>query len=187
MRSDTHVVGAVAIQSGILLSANIQNPDLIVGSLVVSSGGALFPDLDHAGSYISNRYPLLGWIGLLFKHRGFTHTLLFWLLMTLGLFFGYHVGIENTWWTSNPLVYPGIAFFVTGGLSHLFLDSMTPSGTPFLWPLSTKRYSLNICKTGSILERIIELGFIILSAVVLAQLYGYTVPELINQLLSKIN
>lgn len=182
MRSDTHVAGAMAAQSGVLLAANIQNTELIVGSLAIVAGGALTPDFDHAGSYISNRYPLLGWIGLLFHHRGFTHTLAFWGLLYGLLPVGYQFGIQKGWWMTYEWVNSAMAVFTLGGLSHLILDSMTPSGVPWLGPISWERYSLNICSTGSLIEWLLELLFLAFLFVSLAYLFGSSPVEILHSL-----
>lgn len=180
MQSDTHIVGAAALQSGVLLAMNVQDPDLMVGSLVVASAGALLPDFDHAGSRISNRSPALGLIGRLFKHRGFSHTLFFWMLLSIGLYAGYWWGVGKSWWPEHPLANPGIVVFVLGGLSHLFLDSLTPTGVPWFGPFSWSRLSLNICKTGSLLEWLLKIVFVGVNVACLGTLRGYTIQDLMR-------
>lgn len=182
MQSDTHIVGAAALQSGILLTTNVQDPDLIAGSLIVAASGALLPDFDHAGSRISNRYPLLGWIGRLFKHRGFSHTLFFWILLSAGLYAGYLLGVGKAWWPGNSLIYPGIAVFVGGGLSHILLDCLTPSGVPWFGPFSWSRFSLNVCNTGSLLEWLLKIVFVGIGMACLGSLKGYTIQDLLQLL-----
>ena len=63
-------------------------------------------------------------------HRGFTH----WPGLWLGLLLAVCVGAA------------------VGGLSHVVLDMMTPQGIPLLPFTRKNRFSLHLCKTGSLGE-----------------------------------
>jgi inner membrane protein len=78
------------------------NPLLVIA-------GSLFPDSDHKHAPAGRILPL--W--LVFKHRGFTHTI--W-----GLVF-FSACIACYRWNY------GVSFAI-GYLSHILLDSLTPSG-----------------------------------------------------------
>lgn len=71
--------------------------------------GSIFPDADHRKAPAGRILPL--W--LFFKHRGFTHT--WWGLMLFAL----PIVAINRYW--------GLSFAI-GYFSHLFFDSITPSG-----------------------------------------------------------
>lgn len=75
--------------------------------------GSLFPDSDHRHAPAGKLLPL--W--LVFRHRGFTHTIWGVILFALPIFtYSRACGIS----------------FVIGYLSHLLLDSITPSGVNWL-------------------------------------------------------
>ena len=74
--------------------------------------GSILPDIDHHNSFLGKNIPF---VAKLFKHRGFTHSLVF---ATLIWFF-------NQW----------IAY---GILVHILLDLMTTNGVSLLWPLDFK-------------------------------------------------
>lgn len=78
------------------------NPLLVIA-------GSLFPDSDHRHAPAGKILPL--W--LIFKHRGFTHTI--WGMMLFAtpiLLYRWDYGLS----------------FIIGYCTHLLLDSMTPSG-----------------------------------------------------------
>lgn len=80
--------------------------------------GSILPDIDEIHT-ILGRFNILAWLGVM-EHRGITHTLLASLLF--GLFFSIG-GIDA-----------GLCLWV-GYLSHLWLDSKTPMGIRWLYPL----------------------------------------------------
>jgi len=102
----------------------------IVGGLVCVALSTL-PDYDH-------RLPLI-------DHRGPTHTILFALAVGTGLATLAAVFID----ASSTLVDVGIdAFaFLVGVVSigsHLLADALTPMGIRPFWPVSRRRYSLEM-------------------------------------------
>lgn len=74
--------------------------------------GSLLPDIDTASSSLGKKFKF---IGAFFEHRGFTHSLLFFLLTSM----------------INP--YLGI-----GVLSHIILDMFNPVGVELLCPFGRK-------------------------------------------------
>jgi len=84
--------------------------------------GSILPDADCAGSIIGRKIKP---ISLFFKHRGFFHSLLFGVIIGITLF----IITRNSY--STPCYALG---FITGFLSHLFLDSLTRTGVCFFWP-----------------------------------------------------
>lgn len=80
--------------------------------------GSLLPDLDSATSFIGKKFKL---VSLFFKHRGMMHSIVF---MT---------GFSIIFFLITKDFYYFLAF-AAGYLSHLLLDSLTPSGVAFFWP-----------------------------------------------------
>lgn len=83
--------------------------------------GAILPDADHRNTLQGKIIPL--W--LIFRHRGFIHSLPAMLLFGLitACFFGAHNGLG----------------LMIGFFSHLFLDAMTPSGIRWLGRRKARR------------------------------------------------
>lgn len=78
------------------------------------------------------------------RHRGPTHSLLFLVLFALslaGLALAVtdHLGLEP-----YPAVHLTALVGAVAVASHLMADVLTPSGVPLLWPLSDKRFSLDL-------------------------------------------
>lgn len=111
------------ISSALICSHITSEPSwqIILGGIL----GSLLPDIDHPKSTISLKLKLY----LFIKHRGFTHS-----LTALFLF------ILIAPWAGTILnqdLYRGI---IIGIISHIFLDSLTPSGVQLFFPCK-KRFS----------------------------------------------
>lgn len=122
MTGKTHV--SIAVASGVLLAGitniNISSPTTAATYAVALAFGGILPDIDHSGSKVGSKVPI---IPHLLKHRGFTHSLtfllaVFFLLNRLSLSSAISVGL------------------LIGIASHLVSDSLTPAGIQVLWPLS---------------------------------------------------
>lgn len=100
--------------------------------------GALLPDIDHPQSWAGRKMRVVSIpLSMLVGHRGITHSALA-IAACLAVLVVMGVG-----WLAAPVV--------VGYLSHLLADSLTPSGVPLLWP-SRRRFTLNLCSTGSVTE-----------------------------------
>lgn len=111
--------------------------------------GALFPDIDMRGSYISKRYPILyKKIGSKFKHRGFTHSLIF--ISFLCYIFDLLIKFTD----SNIVFLCLSSGFIVGYISHLCLDIITKEGIQVFYPICIN-FSLLPIKTSSKSEKII--------------------------------
>lgn len=104
--------------------------------LVLVAIGSLLPDIDHQYSLMGRYNPFAD----IMKHRGFCHTIPFVLLISIIFSF---------------LPFRGHFPLMFGLISHLVLDTLNPSGIMWLFPVSNKKFSFNICKTGSPEESII--------------------------------
>lgn len=176
MTGKTHVAIGVASSTAvvsIILKQDINVVDYAT-IMTISSFGALLPDIDHAGSTIGNKVPILA---RMFKHRGFTHTLLCAILM----FFVFNFLILKVPITGNNIVLGKSVslfgfnllsqisiysiIFIVGYISHLLADCLTPEGlTLFKGPFGIfdHRIVFSIVQSPEI-EKIIYLGCIIIT------------------------
>jgi len=100
----THMVSSICLGAGVSILLNYPFHIIYVIGLTL---GSLLPDIDEPKSYIGRRsFGIAHFINVKFGHRGFTHSLLAWLILSyICVFF----------W--SPLAV-GISF---GYLFHLFL------------------------------------------------------------------
>lgn len=116
-------------------------PIEVHGSMAAAIGG-LLPDLDHPESVLGRRLKLLSLpLSALCGHRGTTHSLIA-VIALLGALSGLAT------FPAGQHLDSVIAPLIIGYLSHLFGDSLTPSGIPLFWP-AKKTYSFNLFKTKS--------------------------------------
>ncbi|AKP45944.1 metal-dependent hydrolase [Bacillus smithii] len=139
MEGKTHIVGGLAAGSLYLnLGGAVGHEALFFGSLAL---GALIPDIDHTGSLIGRKVPLIdNIISTVFGHRSFTHSLLF-LVLAFFLF-------QQTSWPKD--IELGI---LMGMFSHMVLDMLTKQGVKFLWPLKIEIGIPFGIRTGGAIEQ----------------------------------
>lgn len=113
--------------------------------------GALLPDIDHDGSKINKIFPVTKWLGKLFKHRGFFHSLFPPLIIFGALYF------------FTPWSFLGVALGV-GYISHLLSDGLTKMGVNFLHPVSNLHLG-GFIETGNVGEHIAFFVVIVLAVV----------------------
>lgn len=141
-----HIAGAVVAFSLMLLVVTHYYQVSFLTSLqwfLITVAGALFPDVDIKSKgqgifyrilflillflYIRGQWRLgaalgvIGMIPLLVRHRGLFHKPLFIIVLAGGLvFFG------SSWWPCYTALFTfNACFFITGALSHIFLDRIT--------------------------------------------------------------
>ncbi|MED0661267.1 metal-dependent hydrolase [Bacillus smithii] len=139
MEGKTHIVGGLAAGALYLnLRGAVGHEALFFGSLAL---GALIPDIDHTGSLIGRKVPLIdNIISTVFGHRSFTHSLLF-LVLAFFLF-------QQTSWPKD--IELGI---LMGMFSHMVLDMLTKQGVKFLWPLNIEIGIPFGIRTGGAIEQ----------------------------------
>ncbi|MEJ9151418.1 metal-dependent hydrolase [Bacillus smithii] len=139
MEGKTHIVGSLAAGALYLnLGGAVGHEALFFGSLAL---GALIPDIDHTGSLIGRKVPLIdNIINTVFGHRSFTHSLLF-LVLAFLLF-------QQTSWPKD--IELGI---LMGMFSHMVLDMLTKQGVKFLWPLNIEIGIPFGIRTGGAIEQ----------------------------------
>ncbi|ADO59513.1 metal-dependent hydrolase [Paenibacillus polymyxa] len=163
MKYPAHVVGGltfgIAAHQYILQHLPIMKSGefstLMFPALFISGSlfGSLLPDIDHRGSYLGRRLPLLSRLAnATMGHRGATHAPFVTVTLTTICALGIHYLLLGTiQWFALTL----LAGITTGSLSHIFLDALTKSGIPLLYPLSNRHFRLASMKTGGIGEIII--------------------------------
>ena len=92
--------------------------------------GALISDIDMKGSYISKRFPIIHKLfGKRFRHRGFTHSLLF---VGIIAFIGNTITISSNDNIVFTCIFSGI---LAGVISHILLDIITKEGVELFYPV----------------------------------------------------
>lgn len=118
MTTKTHITTGFACSLPFFNSNNITLISLVIV-------GSILPDID---------------IKMGIKHRGFTHSLPCFFILSYGLFLrDYEVGL----------------FFSIGYISHLFLDFLTQKGIQLFFPFN-KRFGIKILKTNGLVDHIIR-------------------------------
>ena len=109
--------------------------------------GSLLCDIDMKGSYISKRFPIIYKLfGKRFKHRGFTHSLLF---ICVIAFLGDMVIVSSDNNVVFTCIFSGI---LAGVISHIILDLITKEGVELFYPISIN-FSILPIKTSSKTEK----------------------------------
>ncbi|RLI84805.1 MAG: metal-dependent hydrolase [Archaeoglobales archaeon] len=142
MRHTTHILFSIFIIVVIYeLIPPLKSIVPFTYAIAIAPIRALFPDLDHPKSYISQGYWGILSIAICktTPHRGWTHSLvgaaLFTAILTVLL-----------WYFKASISY-ALIFFI-GYVTHLLSDSLNPTGVNWLWP-KPKKYSFYSIRTGS--------------------------------------
>ena len=160
MKGKTHIAGGIglgylAFNNINILNVNLSDEKILLLATAGLTLGALLPDIDHPNSKISNKVKPLGFIvSKIFKHRGFTHSILGAIIMTI--IFGWIFSIISISKSLNIVLLKSLTIGIT---SHILLDMMTPTGVCLLYPYE-KRYNIANFKMGSISEMILVAIFI---------------------------
>ena len=149
MLARTHLAFGILVY--LLIERFIGNGILLLSAVLFFS---IFPDIDYYNSAVGKKAKPLSYIlNLIFGHRGIFHTIYFPILCFLLISY---VDIQ-------------VAIAMSAGyLSHLFLDSVTLSGTRPLYPLFNKELK-GLIKTGGFSETIV---FLIITGAVFFFLIG---------------
>ena len=109
--------------------------------------GALISDIDMKGSYISKRFHIIHKLfGKRFRHRGFTHSLLF---VGIIAFIGNTITISSNDNIVFTCIFSGI---LAGVISHILLDIITKEGVELFYPVEIN-FSILPIKTSSKTEK----------------------------------
>ncbi len=145
MQGKTHLLAGLLI--GLFLASLVPATVTKIAIIAFAIVGSLFPDVDIATSTLGRKVKLVGY---LFTHRGFFHSFL--LLVLLSIIF------------AELFFFLAGASFFLGMFSHLLLDSITKEGLSF-WPLQ-KRIKGSL-KVGGFFEKILQLVLLALFLVLL--------------------
>jgi len=137
----THL--AAGLCTGFLIAAKAGGDISLV--VLASAVGALLPDIDQPRSYIGRKVPVSYGAYLIAGHRGLFHSL----AGAVGVALVALVALQK-WTPAYSFLWLSLA---AGYLSHLVLDTLNPSGVPWLWPLK-QRLSVPLVRTGSVWERL---------------------------------
>lgn len=141
MKAITHILFGILIYL-LAIKLIIGSHNIVMLALILI--GVVLPDIDIGTSYFGRKTKIFA---IAFEHRGIVHSWIFLLLFSLIVYFIF--GLSNS-------VLFGLAY-----LSHLFLDSLNPTGIAFLFP-SHKRLRGSI-RYNSLLEWMFILILIIVS------------------------
>jgi inner membrane protein len=167
MRGSTHTFAGVAL--AVIMFAPAP-PLVLVGAAIAGGIGALLPDLDHPQSTISRRVWLAGAsLRLVVSHRGALHSLL---AMAAALLLA--ATVQGDW--SQIALSAAVGY-----CSHIFLDALTVSGVPLLWPKKQK-YRLLRIRTGGTGEILFAWGLL----AVLVLLFRNEIGDLLSQIAARI-
>lgn len=156
MTKETHSKGGYIL--GLLLLPYIYNTFLVDYNLsyrvillfiyaYFTHLGALVSDIDMKGSYISKRFPIVYKVfGKRFRHRGFTHSLIF---VGIIAFIGDTIIVSSNDNIVFTCIFSGL---LAGVLSHICLDLITKEGVELFYPLGIN-FSILPIKTSSKTEK----------------------------------
>ena len=120
--------------------------------------GSLIPDIDIRGSYASKTFPkIYKFFGSKFRHRSFTHSILFLYLLC------YLSNIILKYTDNNIVFISSFSGLIIGCFSHIIFDRFTKEGVELLYPIDIN-FSLMPIKTNSKTEKLIckVLNFIVI-------------------------
>jgi inner membrane protein len=138
------MTGTTHVAAGALIGAALAPRTGTVVAAALAGVAALLPDIDEPGSTLGSKVPLVSsLVHGVFGHRGMTHTAFFAALAAWG---GWALAGYVSLKPETCALIVSLAV-----LSHIGLDSLTPSGTEPLWPVLKVRFSGPI-RTGTLLE-----------------------------------
>lgn len=181
MNGPTHIIGGVALASATICYTGLYFPQLAVVPLVQtglflfgSSSSAILLDIDKKESTISRKHKFISFfLRLVLTHRGFTHSLLSYLIFSTAVLIG-------LLWIPNGFGMALALGLIIGYGSHLILDALNPLGIPLLYPINFRLSILKI-ETGSIMEylfvSLLLISIIISWDNILESMLGFSIVE----------
>ncbi|RPF52169.1 metal-dependent hydrolase [Aquisalibacillus elongatus] len=121
MEAKTHIITSLTIAAAVSKYAAIP---FTAGYIAGAALGSVLPDLDKKDSFIGKRsFGLSRVVQLLFGHRGFTHSLFCWVLISIICLY-----------YPSPFTY-GLSI---GYIGHIMGDFFSNRGVPLLYPILKK-------------------------------------------------
>lgn len=145
MTGRTHLSAGIFTGELVVLSTPNISITAAMFTIFTAAIGSLLPDIDHPSSMLSTSNgaakALSSSVTAVTKHRGFTHTIPFMLLVAIG--FGYLL--------TGKIPYSSLLVFAlsAGMLSHLVLDTLNEKGIMWLWPVVRTPIHIASIRTGS--------------------------------------
>lgn len=137
--------------------------------VVLAVIASLLPDICHTQSKIGRKIRIVSFfIRLLFGHRTFTHSILFIVIIGLGLYV-----------IQTPQYY--FMTIITGLISHVILDMLTPKGVKLFYPIPLTVKLPITFKTGGLVDLSLASALIIGS---LYTLFKSNIDDLIKYFIS---
>ena len=167
MTGNTQLLGGIT--AGVASAALLYSDNILLsgGAIALSAVGGLMPDIDHPLSKAGKKAGIFSvLINRIFGHRGLLHTPFF-LFVSFFIFYLFLNQLNLSFY------YPLLFGYCIGYTSHLFLDSITVSGIPLLYPFYKKKKSLIKMKTGG-------MGEYIIGALLLIMFSGFLILYLIR-------
>lgn len=164
----THKLGGLCtglMASAILTTLPITTDKLIVDGILIGTAvvGSLLPDIDHTNSTIGKQHKIISkCTNVLFGHRGITHAPLIYFAL-FGMIFWFLNGIDTL---LKPFILAGIFGLFLGIMSHLFLDIITKSGIPILYPISKEKVHIANFRSEKDNGKV-SIGIILITVIVL--------------------
>ncbi len=136
------MVGLTHLAFGLLSGELFKSKEAIL----LSGIGSVLPDIDVYSRSIATKITFANGKNRYLKHRGIMHSLSLPLL----------IGIIYFVLFGNTLILP----FISGYISHLFLDMFNPSGVPLFSPFYKKKIKFpTTIKTGSPRDYVLSVLF----------------------------
>lgn len=150
MTGKTHLACGIFIGSSLSL---YYGEDIFTSFTIVSLCGvsSLVPDICHFKSNLGKKlFPISFIIRMIFGHRTFTHSLLFLILIYWGL-------------KSIDSPEPYLVSILSGMLSHIVLDMITPRGVKLFYPINKSVKLPFVFKTGGVVDLSLSTSFTVVT------------------------
>ena len=136
----THIIAGLTVTAAYIGVSGSHAPINTVPLLLTGMVGGVLPDIDLVLGDSRKK-------NTIWKHRGIAHTLLFLAVCIFGIIY-----LKGRYIHYDINLKPEITVFTLAFLSHLFLDSLTMVGIPFLYPITKKEFCLHLFRVGTIQE-----------------------------------
>lgn len=166
------LLGGMAIQKIDVMNVSPASKIGIMGAIIVGvTAGSVYDDIDRDGSNLNAENVDMHWENN-FDHRGIIHTL----INVIGVALPFLL----ITWVLNKLTTVDTMWVGVLGLSmgvgciwHMLLDTLTPKGIMWLYPITVHRFRIPIIKTNGTerIFRILVTGAMLYKAVYYWSLY----------------
>lgn len=170
----THILAGAS--AGLLVAGHGADLKTMAISAGVAGIGALLPDIDSPHSKLGRKVPMLPkLLTVTVGHRGLLHSIPGAIMVSLLM-----ASVAKLFLTN---LFPDLLLLVMAGyLSHIFIDTFTNSGCPWLWPLPI-HIRVPLVHTGSLIEKLVIFPATVLLFTWLAWPVIY---ESVNQIINKL-